>query len=127
MNLQDLSAALLRFPDLAALKFHGLNRFLRMASLARPAIEFQQVDKRNPPAVLHPQILETIAASLGVTDINVVSICWSAFKDIIWDHRAVSPTEEEIKIYNDAALDRGTSFHHVYPPVRVCQISGCRN
>ncbi|KAJ7279725.1 hypothetical protein C8J57DRAFT_1059057, partial [Mycena rebaudengoi] len=112
--------ALPRFLDLTALKFHGLNTFPRMASLARPAIEFQQVDRRNPPAVLHPQMFETIAASLGVADINVVSICWSAFKDIIWDHPAVLPTEEEIKIYNNAALDRGTSFHHVYPPVRVC-------
>ncbi|KAJ7692857.1 hypothetical protein B0H17DRAFT_1132835 [Mycena rosella] len=84
---------------LKALNFHGLNQFLRMACLVMQTIAFQQ---------------------LGQT-------CWAAFKDILWDHPMITPTDEEIITYNNAALGNGTAYRHIYPPVRVCSNPECTN
>ncbi|KAJ7619934.1 hypothetical protein DFH06DRAFT_1144154 [Mycena polygramma] len=67
MSLDDISASLLRFPELQALSYHGLTQFLRFASLARQHITFQLVNNWRPPPVL-PAVLETIAAALGAPD-----------------------------------------------------------
>ncbi|KAJ7145733.1 hypothetical protein C8R44DRAFT_557507, partial [Mycena epipterygia] len=72
--------ALLRFPDLNTLNFHGLTQFFRMACLARQTIAFQQLNNRKPPPVLPVAILQTIAASLMAPDTQLVQMCWAAFK-----------------------------------------------
>ncbi|KAF8194768.1 hypothetical protein K438DRAFT_1587719 [Mycena galopus ATCC 62051] len=120
MNLQHLSSAQQRYPSLSGVNFQGLNSFLRMACLARPLIEFQQKDRRRPPDVLHRGLLELLAVSISDTDLNLVETCWAAFKEIIWTHPEVIPTENEVIKYNNAALCRGTSFKNLLPPVRVC-------
>ncbi|KAJ7672974.1 hypothetical protein DFH06DRAFT_979239 [Mycena polygramma] len=127
MSLHDISASLLRFPELQGLSYHGLTQFLRFASLARQRIAFQQVNNRRPPPVLPPAVLETIAAALGVSDTRLVQTCWAAFKDIVWDHPNLSASEDEILAYNNAALSRGTSFRHIFPPVRTCIDPRCTN
>ncbi|KAJ7106902.1 hypothetical protein C8R44DRAFT_637688, partial [Mycena epipterygia] len=63
---------------------------------------------RKPPPVLPLAVLQTIAASLMVSDTQLVQTCWAAFKEVLWDHPAVSPTEDEIILYNAAALSHST-------------------
>ncbi|KAJ7924649.1 hypothetical protein B0H13DRAFT_1601503 [Mycena leptocephala] len=125
MSLQQVLSVLEQYPALSTVRFDGLTLFLRMACLARPLIESQETDKRHPPAYLHPGLLELLGGSLSEPDLDIVQLCWAAFKDIIWSHPAVEPTENEILQYNKAALCR--AFHHFFPPVRVCQVSGCIN
>ncbi|KAJ7670033.1 hypothetical protein DFH06DRAFT_1083660 [Mycena polygramma] len=127
MSLQQILFILGQHPSLSGVQLHGLTLFLRMARLARPMIEFQQTDRRTPPEYLHPGLLELLADSLSEPDLNLVQLCWVAFKGIVWDHPEVEPTEEEVQRYNQAALCRGTSFGHLFPPVRVCQDSRCIN
>ncbi|KAJ6536503.1 hypothetical protein B0H10DRAFT_2143365 [Mycena sp. CBHHK59/15] len=45
-----------------------------MVCLARPTIEFQQIDKQRPPSALPLGMLEMLAASLQT--------CWAAFKEV---------------------------------------------
>ncbi|KAF8175032.1 hypothetical protein K438DRAFT_1538916, partial [Mycena galopus ATCC 62051] len=100
MSLQDVSAALLYFPQLKALHFHGLTQFLRMACLARQTIAFQQTNNIRPPPVLPLGVLRILAGSMNISDTSLVQTCWAAFKDIIWQHPAVTPSDEEIALYN---------------------------
>ncbi|KAJ7229372.1 hypothetical protein C8J57DRAFT_1019516, partial [Mycena rebaudengoi] len=125
MNLQQLISAQQQYPSLSGVDFHGLNSFLRMACLARPLIEFQQKDLRCPPDFLHHGLLELLAVSISETNLSLVQTCWVTFKEIIWTHPEVVPTENEVIKYNNAALCRGTSFGHLLPPVRVCQDPSC--
>ncbi|KAJ7168385.1 hypothetical protein C8R43DRAFT_822857, partial [Mycena crocata] len=115
------------FPELKALSFHGLTLFLRMACFARQTIAFQQVNNQRPPPVLPPAVLQTLATSLGLPETHLIQTCWAAFKEVLWDHPAISASDEEITRYNNAALGNGTSFRHLYPPVRVCINSECTN
>jgi hypothetical protein len=108
MNLQQLISAQQQYPSLSGVDFHGLNSFLRMACLARPLIEFQQKDLRRPPDFLHHGLLELLAVSISETNLSLVQTCWVAFKEIIWTHPEVVPTENEVIKYNNAALCRGT-------------------
>lgn len=78
MSLRDISAALVQFPVLQSLNFHGLTQFLRMACIARQSIAFQQVNNQRPPLVLPHAILETIAASLNVSDTSLIHTCWAS-------------------------------------------------
>ncbi|KAJ7164484.1 hypothetical protein C8R46DRAFT_901653 [Mycena filopes] len=115
-----------------------------MACLARQTIAFQQVNNRRPPPVLPLPILRTLAASLEVTETRLIQTCWAAFKEILWEHPDVSPTDGEILTYNNAALVNGSckrppnsfngnvhrksiAFRHIYPPVRVCLEPNCSN
>ncbi|KAJ7690384.1 hypothetical protein B0H17DRAFT_1134408 [Mycena rosella] len=114
--------------QLKALNFHGLNQFLRMACLARQTITFQQVNNwRPPPAILPPAILQTISTSLNVSETSLVQTCWAASEDILWDHPVITPSDEDIITYNDAALENGTTYSHIYPLVRVCSNPECTN
>ncbi|KAJ6605103.1 hypothetical protein B0H10DRAFT_2077233 [Mycena sp. CBHHK59/15] len=80
-----------------------------MVCLARPTIEFQQIDKRRPPSALPLGMLEMLAASLQVSNTPLVETCWAAFKEV----------------HNKAALSH--AFDHICPPVRVCQMPDCLN
>lgn len=108
MSLQQILSVLEQHPALSGVTFHGLTLFLRMARLARPVIESQQSDRRIPPDYLHAGLLELLAGSLSELDLNLIQMCWAAFKEIIWNHPEVEPTEEEAIQYNKAALCRGT-------------------
>ncbi|KAJ7798474.1 hypothetical protein B0H14DRAFT_3156910 [Mycena olivaceomarginata] len=68
-------------PSLSAVDLHGLTSILRMACLAPPLIEFQQGDRRRPPDILQPAILELPAASISETNLALVHTCWIAFKE----------------------------------------------
>ncbi|KAJ7674366.1 hypothetical protein B0H17DRAFT_1140615 [Mycena rosella] len=93
MSLQQILSAFQQHPSLSAVSLRGLTLFLCMARMARPLIEFQQKDRRIPPAYLHPGLLELLAWSISETDLNIVQLCGVAFKDIIWNHPDVLPTE----------------------------------
>ncbi|KAJ7104806.1 hypothetical protein C8R44DRAFT_549732, partial [Mycena epipterygia] len=123
MSLQQITAAVQTYPELALLDFHGLNLFIHYASLARENIEFGQVNRSECPTTLPLQILHLLATALGEKDTCLIEICWSAFQGL----PPVSPTDEEILAFNDAALPNQTSFRHLYPPVRSSQSSDCPN
>ncbi|KAJ6455114.1 hypothetical protein C8R47DRAFT_1251149 [Mycena vitilis] len=127
MSLQQISDALRSHPELALLDFHGLNLFIRYASLARETIEFGQVDREKCPEALPITVLRVLATALGETDTRLIESCWTAFRGLVWSQPCISPTDDEILAYNDAALRHETSFRHLYPPVRSCQHSDCRN
>ncbi|KAJ6554064.1 hypothetical protein B0H10DRAFT_2123912, partial [Mycena sp. CBHHK59/15] len=93
--------------------------------LARLTIEFQQIDKRRPPSALPLGMLEMLAASLQVSNTPLAETCWAAFKEVVWDHPLVSPTDDEIMQHNKAALSH--AFDHICPPIRVCQMPDCLN
>jgi hypothetical protein len=141
MSLQQVLSVLEQHPALPTVRFDGLTLFLRMACLAWPLIESQETDKRHPPAYLHPGLLELLGGSLSVPDLDIVQLCWAAFKDIIWNHPAIEPTENEILQYNKVPRYLHVlamlcvllinfpcpAFQHFFPPVRVCQVSGFIN
>jgi hypothetical protein len=112
MTLQQITNALQHYPELALLDFHGLNLFIRYASLARECIEFSQPNRLECPAALPPQILYVLVTALGEKDTRLVEICWLAFREIVWSQPCISPTDNEILAFND------TSLHH--------QTCGCR-
>ncbi|KAJ7280101.1 hypothetical protein C8J57DRAFT_1020344, partial [Mycena rebaudengoi] len=77
--------------------------FVRYATLVKPTIEFSQMDCRKCPTSLPPQICLVLASALGC-DTDLIELCWSAFRDLVWNQPKISPTEAEILEYNDAAL-----------------------
>jgi hypothetical protein len=108
MSLYQVTSVLQQHPALSSVSFHGLTLFLRMSCVARPLIEFQHKDKSSPPAYLDQGLLMLLGRCISVPNLEIVQICWVAFKDIIWSHPDVVPTENEITQYNEAALSRGT-------------------
>ncbi|KAJ7280823.1 hypothetical protein C8J57DRAFT_1300171 [Mycena rebaudengoi] len=122
----ELSDALRDRPELAGLDFNGLNMFVRYATLVKPTIEFSQMDCRKCPTSLSPQICLFLASAPGYHT-DLIELCQSAFRDLVWNQPPISPTEAEILEYNDTALQYETSFRHLYPPMRSCQDSGCSN
>ncbi|KAJ6541139.1 hypothetical protein B0H10DRAFT_1855359, partial [Mycena sp. CBHHK59/15] len=80
------------YPGLNYLNFHGLMQFLRMARSARPTIKFQRVDKWQPSLAVPLGLLEMLVASLQVSNTHLVETCWSAFKEVVWDHPLVPQT-----------------------------------
>ncbi|KAK7013809.1 hypothetical protein R3P38DRAFT_3575169 [Favolaschia claudopus] len=125
MSLQDIVSALQRFPGLSALNFHGLTQFLRYSCMARENVAFRQVNSRRPPPVLPVDIATTLASALNVADIQLIQTCWAAFKELLWDHPAITASSDEIYTYNKAALINSTSYRHIYPPVRACTNPHC--
>jgi hypothetical protein len=110
MSLHQLTAALQSYPELGLLDFHGLNLFIRYASLARDSIEFSQINRLECPTTLPSTILRVLATALGETDTRLIEVCWSAFRGLVWSQSSVSPTDEEILVFNDASL-----HHHTCP------------
>ncbi|KAJ6494189.1 hypothetical protein C8R45DRAFT_927415 [Mycena sanguinolenta] len=108
MSLQQITAALQTHPELGLIDFHGLNLFLRYASLGKESIEFSQGNKLECPTFLPPRILCVLASALGEKDTRLVEICWSAFRELVWSQPRVAPTEDEILAFNDAALSHQT-------------------
>ncbi|KAJ7122671.1 hypothetical protein C8R43DRAFT_899755 [Mycena crocata] len=127
MSLQQIAHALQSHPELALLDFHGLNLFIRYTSLARESIKFSQDDRTECLVSLPPRILRVLATALGEKDTHLVQICWAAFRGLVWTQSPVTPTDEEILGYNDAALPHQTFFHHLYPLVRSCHHAYCPN
>ncbi|KAJ6552757.1 hypothetical protein B0H19DRAFT_1072259 [Mycena capillaripes] len=62
-------------------------------------------------ATLDLSALQTIGGSLGVTDLTLVQTYRAGFKEVVWDHAAISgsASNAEIAMYNHAALAQGTS------------------
>ncbi|KAJ6538752.1 hypothetical protein B0H10DRAFT_1856638 [Mycena sp. CBHHK59/15] len=93
MSLQHLIDALQLYPELSSLDFNGLNLFIRYATLAKPAIEFTQLDKQACPTSLSPQVLQILAAALEESETNLIEVCWSVFQKLVWNQPVISPTE----------------------------------
>ncbi|KAJ7185334.1 hypothetical protein C8R46DRAFT_981891 [Mycena filopes] len=108
MSLQHITTAIQRYPELALLSFHGLNLFIRYASLARESIDISQRNKLDCPTTLEPHILRTLATALGEKDTRLTEICWLAFRELVWTQSSISPTVDEILAYNDASLSHQT-------------------
>ncbi|KAJ6472117.1 hypothetical protein DFH09DRAFT_1110434 [Mycena vulgaris] len=56
-------------------------------------------------------------------DTRLVQTCCAVFKEVFWDLPDVFPRDDEIILYNNAALTHGTSFRRIYPPVRTHNMS----
>ncbi|KAJ6565532.1 hypothetical protein DFH09DRAFT_870354, partial [Mycena vulgaris] len=117
--------ALQSHPELSLLDFNGPNLFIHYASLARESIEFEQADKSQCPAKLPINILRILVTALGEKDTYLVGTCWAAFRQLVWNQPPIYASFEEILAYNDASLRHGTSYRHLYPPVRSCQDREC--
>ncbi|KAJ7741865.1 hypothetical protein B0H16DRAFT_1323588 [Mycena metata] len=91
MSLQQITAAVQSHPELGLLDFHGLNLFIRYASLARETIELSQSDQLECPISLPQQILRVLATALGEKDTRLIEICWSAFRGLVWSQPTVTP------------------------------------
>ncbi|KAG2746555.1 hypothetical protein P692DRAFT_201877121 [Suillus brevipes Sb2] len=102
MGIGQLLASLdeydLTFPDLMA--------FVRLACMAKPFIRQCMTDIRHPP--IHPPevVVSLLAGALG-QDPPTILACWVAFRQIIWTHGAVLPTDQEIEAFNRHGLVRG--------------------
>ncbi|KAG1720182.1 hypothetical protein EDB19DRAFT_1930573 [Suillus lakei] len=122
MGISQLLASLdeydLTFPDLTA--------FVRLACMAKPFIRQCMTDIRHPP--IHPPevVVSLLAGALG-QDPPTILTCWVAFRQVIWTHGAVLPTDQEIEAFNRHGLVRGIGYHDLYPPTRVCQRPECVN
>ncbi|KAJ7028171.1 hypothetical protein C8F04DRAFT_1044296 [Mycena alexandri] len=127
MSLQQITAAIQNCPELGLVSFHGLNLFIRYASLARESIEVSQHNKLECPTELPSYILRTLATALGEKDTRLTEICWTAFRELVWTQPIISPTVDEILAYNDASVCHQTSFRHLYPPTRSCKTADCVN
>ncbi|KAF9540662.1 hypothetical protein CPC08DRAFT_770760 [Agrocybe pediades] len=127
MDARHLLQALSEHPRLSHISLETLLRFIRFALLAKPTIHFHTVDGRRPLAIPPLSIQLLLSQCTGV-DIETTKVLWGGLKDVVWSLREVSdPSEEEIMEYNKYALPLGTCYHHLYPPVRVCQTKGCGN
>ncbi|KAG2743488.1 hypothetical protein P692DRAFT_201886487 [Suillus brevipes Sb2] len=122
MGIGQLLASLdeydLTFPDLMA--------FVRLACMAKPFIRQCMTDIRHPP--IHPPevVVSLLAGALG-QDPPTILACWVAFRQIIWTHGAVLPTDQEIEAFNRHGLVHSIGYHDLYPPTRVCQRPECVN
>jgi len=108
MSLQQIAAALQHHPELALMDFHGLNLFIHYASLARESIEFSVENRLECPASLPLKIVRVLATALRERETRLIKICWSAFRELVWSQPPISPTDDEILAFNDAALHHQT-------------------
>ncbi|EDR02333.1 uncharacterized protein LACBIDRAFT_309764 [Laccaria bicolor S238N-H82] len=128
MDIKSTAEALLKFPSLYKLGFHMIPRFFRLAQLARPYVESQMQDKRAPPTTLPPKIVKVFMGAMDQEDSSAIEALWSTFRYSIWGVlSAIEAKEEDITIYNKFSLTLGTSYRHLYPPVRSCQDAFCVN
>ncbi|KAJ6576352.1 hypothetical protein B0H10DRAFT_2102971 [Mycena sp. CBHHK59/15] len=89
-----------------------------MVCLARPTIEFQQIDKQRPPSALPLGMLEMLAASLQVSNTPLKFLA----------HPLVSPTDDEIMQRNKAALSHDDIMTLMEPLTRpLCCMSNKRS
>ncbi|KAG1830454.1 hypothetical protein EV424DRAFT_1535148 [Suillus variegatus] len=102
MDISQLLAPLdeydLTFPDLTA--------FVQLACMTKPFIHQCMTDIRHPP--IHPPevVVSLLAGALSQDPLTILA-CWVAFRQVIWTHGAVLPTDQEIEVFNCHGLVRG--------------------
>ncbi|PPQ64861.1 hypothetical protein CVT26_002579 [Gymnopilus dilepis] len=117
----------LAYPELCDIPIQKILQFIRFASFGRGPIELIADDLHCPPKSLPEHMVAILAKVLGETS-SVIKRLWIALKDEVWKHKAeIVGSEEEITLYNRYALPLGTSYNHIYPPVRTCQTTACPN
>ncbi|KAF9537886.1 hypothetical protein CPC08DRAFT_824680 [Agrocybe pediades] len=127
MDVQHLLEAIRQRPHLAQVSITTVLSFVRFALMAKPFILFHTVNSSAPPALPSLSVQILLSKCVAV-EIEMVKGLWTAFKDLIWQCKALEdPSHSEMRVYNQHALPLGTSFRHLYPPVRVCQTKRCRN
>jgi hypothetical protein len=106
MNLNAITHALHQFPSLSVLTFDEIMRFTRLCCLAKPAIQLRLQILGNAPSNLPARVVIVLAKALG-HDVHIIQDSWSAFKDMIWDHNIITPSGEEIELFNESGLIEG--------------------
>ncbi|KAJ7463097.1 hypothetical protein B0H11DRAFT_1923035 [Mycena galericulata] len=108
-------AATAQFPwpnPILTCKHYAVGRLVQLGLCQRAEPEFEFLSGAD---LRHPRWLCKTIISLVI-------------QEVVW-----SASDEEITIYNDAALARGTcvnfakAFRHIYPPLRVCMNTKCPN
>ncbi|KAJ7853159.1 hypothetical protein B0H14DRAFT_3450383 [Mycena olivaceomarginata] len=62
---------------------------------------------------------------MNISDTRLVRTCWAAFKSIIWKHPPATPSDEEIALYNRAALDTVPLFVTFTRPFECAPANVC--
>jgi hypothetical protein len=106
MDLRAIMSALHRFPRLSSLTFDDVTRFTRLCSLAKPAIQLQQQTLHCAPPVLPTRVVLVLVKAIGQS-CHIIEDAWSAFKDIIWNQKGITPTDEEVELFNGSGLSEG--------------------
>jgi hypothetical protein len=95
LNLQDLTALSLNYPDLS---FGQVQQFISLASKLRDDILLAQpssVPALNPPDILPPTITTFLQKSCGIS-VSCVDKCWEALKSTIWNDSDPNHLEDSI-------------------------------
>lgn len=106
MDLRAITDVLVQHPSLSTLDFSVLVLILRLCCLAKPALELGIRDRRAPPSQLPNRVLNVIVAATG-QPLNTITAVWSAFRHKAWDHKPITPSEEEIEVFNLHGLKEG--------------------
>ena len=95
MSLLTISCALPQFPLLHHLSFKSATRFVRLAGLARLAIERLHHDCQDPPSLLPSPVTEFLAAAM-VENSSFITECWSLLREAVWFSGPIAATEVDI-------------------------------
>jgi len=77
-----------------------------LCCLAKPAILLHQQTLSNAPSSLPAHVIIVLAKALG-HNVEVIQDSWSAFKDFVWDHDVITPSGNEIELFNVCGLNEG--------------------
>ncbi|KIK92939.1 hypothetical protein PAXRUDRAFT_146190 [Paxillus rubicundulus Ve08.2h10] len=83
-------------------------------------------DMTHPPLNLPPHVEAMLMSALR-QDLLFIRACWSALSSTIWSFKVFTPSLEEIEMLNGHGLLCGIAFGDLYPPTRVCLMTGCPN
>ena len=68
--------------------------------------QLQQQTLHCAPPVLPTRVVLVLVKAIGQS-CHIIEDAWSAFKDIIWNQKGITPTDEEVELFNGSGLSEG--------------------
>ncbi|KAJ8693235.1 hypothetical protein PTI98_010474 [Pleurotus ostreatus] len=119
-----MASSFTRLPSDSRITLASVLRFVRLATFARPYLSIHQHANNLAPVLLPHIILETLSSAMEWSE-GLVAAVWDALRDEIWVGESAPASSAEIYEYNRFALEKGTSYRHLFPPTKVCLSPQC--
>ena len=112
MELNDIASIVQRSPLLSVVSLESLSKFIRLCCIAKPVIQWSQLDIGSPCPKLPLRILTFLANAVTIVpnakqNLDIIEGLWEAFKNEIWEHPEVVINNEEVNIFHKFGLPLG--------------------
>ena len=112
MELGDIVSIVQRSPLLSIVSLESLSKFIRLCCIAKPVIQWSQLDIGTPCPELPLPILTFLVNAVtiipnGKQNLDIIEGLWTAFKNEIWEHPEVIANNQEVNVFHEFGLPLG--------------------